>query len=302
VDARAGVGPLRRIALVVNPHAGGGRGAEALPKVEAALRDYGLDLHVERTRSLDHARQLARTAQAAGETTVTLGGDGMVGAIAGVLQGSDGLLGVLPGGRGNDFARVMGIPLEPVAACAVIADGAERRVDVGDVDGRPFIGIASCGFDSEANRIANETTVVKGNLVYAYGALRALAGWKPARFEVEFDGAERIAFSGYSLGGCNTKAYGGGMFVAPDAEIDDGLLDVVMYSHGTKRRFLYNVANSFRGRLQDSPSVHVVRARQVRISADRPFTMYADGDPIAELPATVTVRHRALRVLAPAAP
>jgi diacylglycerol kinase family enzyme len=102
------------------------------------------------------------------------------------------------------------------------------------------------------------------------------------------------------VGACNTKAYGGGMFVAPDAEIDDGLLDVVMYRQGTKRRFLYNVTKSFKGRLQESPSVHVVRAREVRISADRPFTMYADGDPIAELPATVTTRHRALRVIAPA--
>jgi YegS/Rv2252/BmrU family lipid kinase len=295
------LGPVSRIALIVNPHSGGGRASEVLPAVEAALRGHGLDLHVEQTRSLDHARKLARTAQAAGETAVTLGGDGMVGAVAGVLQGTDGVLGVLPGGRGNDFARVMGIPLEPVAACAVIADGAERRVDVGEVDGRPFIGIASCGFDSEANGIANETTLVKGNLVYAYGALRALASWKPARFEVELDGRERIAFSGYSVGACNTKAYGGGMFVAPEAEIDDGLLEVVMYSEGTKRRFLYNVTKSFQGRLQESPSVHVVRAREVRISADRPFTMYADGDPIADLPATVSLRHRSLRVLGPAA-
>jgi diacylglycerol kinase family enzyme len=173
-------------------------------------------------------------------------------------------------------------------------------VDVGHVDGRPFIGIASCGFDSEANRIANETSLVKGDLVYVYGALRALASWKPARFEVEFDGRERLAFSGYSLGACNTKAYGGGMFVAPDAELDDGLLDVVMCSHGPKRRFLLNVVKSFKGRLQESASIHTVRAREVRISADRPFTMYADGDPIGDLPVTVSLRHRAVRVIAPA--
>jgi diacylglycerol kinase family enzyme len=90
------------------------------------------------------------------------------------------------------------------------------------------------------------------------------------------------------------------MYVAPDAELDDGLLEMVMYSQVTKRRFLYNLPKTFKGRLQDSPAVHVVRARTVRISADRPFTMYADGDPIADLPATVTTRHRALRVLAPA--
>ena len=91
------------------------------------------------------------------------------------------------------------------------------------------------------------------------------------------------------------------MFVAPDAELDDGLLDVVMYRPRDQAcGSSHNVTKSFKGRLQESPSVHMVRAREVRISADRPFTMYADGDPIAELPATVTSRHRALRVIAPA--
>jgi YegS/Rv2252/BmrU family lipid kinase len=290
----------RRVSLIVNPVAGGGRAEARLPEVEAVLRERGIDFHVQRTRSLEHARELAGAAVAADETVATLGGDGLVGGVAGVLSGTGGVLGVLPGGRGNDFARTLGLPLEAGPAAAVLAEGRERLIDVGDVDGRPFIGIASCGFDSDANRIANETTVVKGDLVYAYGALRALAAWKPARFEVEFDGRERLAFSGFSLGACNTKAYGGGMYPAPDAELDDGLLDVVMYSHGTKRRFVYNLTKCFQGRLQESPSVHVVRAREVRISADRPFTMYADGDPIGDLPVTVTAHHRSLRVIAPA--
>ena len=209
------------------------------------------------------------------------------------------MLGVLPGGRGNDFMRTLEIPHDVAAACEVIATGHERTIDMGEVDGRPFIGIASCGFDSEANKIANETKLVQGNLVYAYAALRALAAWTPARFELELDGRERLAFPGFSVGACNTRAYGGGMFVAPDAEIDDGLLDVVMYSQGTKRRFLYNLTKTFKGRLQESPSVHVVRAREMRISADRPFTMYADGDPIAELPVTVRALPAAVQVIVP---
>ena len=290
----------RRVSLIVNPHAGGGRAAAALPAVQAALSDRGVAWHAEPTTSLEHARELARAACAEGEVAVTLSGDGMVGAVAGELQGTNGVLGVLPGGRGNDFMRTLGIPHDIAAGCEVIASGAERMIDVGEVDGRPFIGIASCGFDSEANKIANETTLVQGNLVYTYAALRALAAWTPARFELDIDGRERIAFPGFSVGACNTKAYGGGMFVAPEAELDDGLLDLVMYSRGTKRRFLLNLTKCFQGRLQESPSVQVVRAREVRISADRPFTMYADGDPIADLPATVRVHHRALRVLAPA--
>jgi YegS/Rv2252/BmrU family lipid kinase len=289
----------RRISLIVNPNAGGGRALAALPEVEAALRARGVEWHVEATTNLEHARELARAALAAGEVAVTLGGDGMVGAVAGELQGTDGVLGVLPGGRGNDFMRTMGIPHDVAAACEVIASGRERMIDVGEADGRPFIGIASCGFDSVANQIANQTKMVQGNLVYAYAALRALAAWTPARFDIDLDGEQRLSFAGFSVGACNTRAYGGGMFVAPDAEVDDGLFDVVMYARVTKRRFVVNLKKCFEGRFQESPAVHVVRAREVRISADRPFTMYADGDPIAELPATLRVHHRVLRVLAP---
>ena len=90
----------------------------------------------------------------------------------------------MPGGRGNDLARVLGIPDEPAAAIDVLAAGTTREIDVGEANGRRFLGIASVGFDSDANRIANETRVVRGNLVYAYAALRALAAWKPARFTV----------------------------------------------------------------------------------------------------------------------
>jgi YegS/Rv2252/BmrU family lipid kinase len=289
----------RRISLIVNPHAGGGRAAAAIPIVEAALTELGVGWHVESTRSLDHARELARAARGAGEVAVTLSGDGLVGVVAGELHGTGGVLGILPGGRGNDFARVLGIPREPAEACAVIAAGVERRVDVGEVDGRPFIGVASCGFDSDANRIANETTLVKGDLVYLYGALRALAEWKPARFELELDGRERLAFSGYSVACANSKAYGGGMFIAPDAELDDGQLDVVMSGRRSKRRALYDLPKVFKGTHVELPSVRIVRAAEVRVSADRPFTMYADGDPIAELPATVRVHARSLRVLVP---
>lgn len=290
----------RAVSLIVNPNAGGGRAARVLPGVEAALRGHGFAVTVTTTTGLDHACLLATAAVEAGDLAVTLGGDGLVGCVAGELAGTEGVLGVLPGGRGNDFARVLGMPADPLEACAVLARGEERRIDVGDVDGRPFIGIASCGFDSEANRIANETTLIKGNLVYAYGALRALATWKPARFTLELDGRERVEFSGYSVACANSQAYGGGMFVAPDAELDDGRLDVVMTGHAPRRRFVVDLPKVFTGEHVHSPAVKIVRAAAVRVSADRPFTMYADGDPIAELPATVSLRHRALRVIAPA--
>src|SRR5437588_1802663 len=276
----------RRACLIVNPSAGGGRAGRVLPEVCAALDAQRLEYHVERTHSLDNARELARTAAAARELALTLGGDGLVGAVAGELADGAGVLGVLPGGRGNDFARVLGIPQDAVAACSVIATGTEHDLDLGDVGGRAFIGIASVGFDSEANRIANQASSRLGNLVYAYGALRALASWRPASFELELDG-ERRSFIGYSVAAANSKAYGGGMFLAPDAELDDGLLDVVITQHTSKRRALASLPKAFPGEPGHEPWVEVLRCAELRVSADRPFVMYADGDPIAELPAVV---------------
>jgi YegS/Rv2252/BmrU family lipid kinase len=289
----------RRVSLIVNPSAGNGRAARLLPRAEAALGRLEVDFHVESTTSIDHARELGRAALAAGEAAVALSGDGLIGAVAGVLADTAGVLGVLPGGRGNDFARVLGIPHDIEAACAVVASGAQRRVDVGDVDGRSFIGVASVGCDSEANRIANQARLIRGNLVYAYGGLRALATWTPARFTLDLDGGRRITFAGYSVAAANSRAYGGGMLIAPEAELDDGMLDLVCSGQATKRRALLNLAKVFRGRHVEAPWVHVLRSREVTISCDRPFTMFADGDPIGELPLTVRARPRALQVIVP---
>jgi YegS/Rv2252/BmrU family lipid kinase len=287
------------LSLIVNPASGGGRAGEVLPRVRAALNEHGLEHHVETTRSLEHARELALAAAGAGEMAVALGGDGLVGAVAGALKHTDGVLGVLPGGRGNDFARVLGIPREPVAACEVLRSGTVRRLDLGQVGQETFIGIASCGFDSVANRIANETRLVRGNLVYTYGGLRALATWKPASFELRLDG-EPASLRGYTVAVANSAAYGGGMMMAPDASLDDGLFDVVLVGDGSRWQFLRQLPMVFRGEHVNSPQVQVLRARTVEITADRPFTMYADGDPIAELPVTVSVLPGAVQVMVPA--
>ena len=215
---------------------------------------------------------------------------------------------MLPGGRGNDLARVLGIAGDPVPACATVAGGFSRKIDLGEVGGRAFVGIASAGFDSDANRIANEAPARLGNLVYAYGALRALLGWHPARFHVRLDPdgghdggppGESHAFTGYSVAAANSKAYGGGMLLAPDALLDDGLLDVVAIERVSKLRFLANLPKVFKGTHVKLSSVRVWRAREVEISADRPFTLYADGDPIGELPVRVRAAPGAVRVLVP---
>jgi YegS/Rv2252/BmrU family lipid kinase len=254
-----------------------------------------------RTRSLEHGVEEARDAAEAGEIPVVMSGDGLVGQVGGALADTETPMGILPGGRGNDLARVLGIPPDPAGAAAVLAEGNERVIDVGEVNGRRFLCVASCGFDSDANRIANEAKVVRGNLVYAYAAVRALAAWKPAHFSIELDG-ERIRYEGYSVAVANSRAFGGGMFVAPHASLDDGLLDVISISQVSRLRYLRGVPKVFKGRHVENEEVTERRAARVTISADRDFAVYADGEHITDLPATVTTLERALRVIAPSGP
>jgi YegS/Rv2252/BmrU family lipid kinase len=288
----------RPVCLIANPSAGGGRTARLLPAVEAALRGHGLAFRVERTHSIEHARELARSAVAAGEIAAAMGGDGLMGAVAGELRHTDAVLAVLPGGRGNDFARKLGVGGDPVAACDVLAEGREQRIDVADIDGRAYLGIASSGLDSDAGDFANATRLKLGQLVYVYATLRAVRAWRPARWEVVIDGRPR-SFVGYSVAVANSGVFGGGMFLAPDARLDDGLLDVVMIGDLPKRTYLAALPKVFTGAHVREPGLEMVQAREVAFHADRPFNVQADGDPIADLPATVRVQPGALQVMAP---
>ena len=291
-------GPL---CLIVNPSAGGGRTARALPAVQGELARRGLRQRTVLTTSIKHADELTREAAAAGEIAVSFGGDGMAGAVAHALRGTDGVLGVLPGGRGNDFARKLGIPSDPVAACAVLADGVERRIDVAEVDGRTFVGIASYGFDSAVQDIALDARLVKGQAVYLYATLRALARWKPVELRFAVDGAAPRTVSGYAVAACNSGVFGGGMLLSPEASLEDGLLDVVITGRASKSRFLRTLPKLFKGTHLEDPTIELLRAREIRVDAERPFRIYADGDPIGETPATIRAVPGALTVLAPAA-
>ncbi|MEA2296579.1 MAG: hypothetical protein QOE86_4218 [Solirubrobacteraceae bacterium] len=288
----------RDVCLIVNPHAGGGRAAKRLPDVEAALRARGMRFRVERTSSMEHAREVAREARTAGETVAAMGGDGLTGAVAGELQGTDSPLAIVPGGRGNDFARKLGIPTDPAAAVGVIADGSTRTVDVAQAGGRTYLGIASAGFDSDVQVIANGTRLDLGNAVYVYGTLRALRTWRPADWTVTLDGETR-EFRGYSVAVANSGMFGGGMQLVPGARLDDGLLDVVLTAESSRAHFLACLPKVFKGTHVTDPALTFLQAREVAFHADRPFTAFADGDPIADLPATIRVVPRALRVLAP---
>ena len=272
-----------------------------LPEVERELRGRGVEYRVVRTQSLEHGIDEARRAADDAEIPVVMSGDGLVGQVGGALAGTGTPMGILPGGRGNDLGRVLRIPSEPAGAVAVLANGHEREIDVGEVNGRRFLCIASLGFDSEANRVANEARFVKGNLVYAYAALRTLAAWKPHTFTVTVDG-ERTECFGYSVAVANSRAYGGGMFVAPNAELDDVLLDVVLTAQTGKLQFLKSLPQVFKGTQIDNDEITLLRGAEVEVSADEDFAIYADGEHLANLPAKLHVLPRALKVIAPPGP
>jgi YegS/Rv2252/BmrU family lipid kinase len=283
---------------MVNPASGRGRALEALPKVHAALDGLGATHRTVTTRSIDHAYEVAGRAAREGETVVALGGDGLLRPLAGALKGTESALALIPCGRGNDLARVLGVPTDPAEAAQTAVEGSERLLDVANVEGTPFMGIASFGFDSDANRIANDAKLVKGNAVYVYAALRALAAWKPAKFTVTVDG-ERHQFTGYSVAVGNSKAYGGGMFILPHAELDDGKLDVMLSKDTSKLRCLIELPKVFKGTHVGSEHVEFLRGEEIEVTSDRPFAIYADGDPIGATPAIMRVERRCLRVIAP---
>lgn len=286
------------LALLVNPASAHGRTLKLVPQLEQALDARRIAFRVERTRGLEDGVERALRAAEADEVPVVIGGDGLVGAIGGALAGSEMPLGIVPGGRGNDLARVLGIPDDPEGAAEVLAGGRTRRIDVGEVNGERFLGVVSVGFDSEANRLANETRWLRGNLVYVYAGVRTLLGWKPARFTLQA-GSERRRFTGYSVSVANSRAFGGGMFIAPAAELDDGEFDVVTVGEVGKLRFLGNLPKVFKGTHVEEDEVRVFRAPSLELSASRPFPVYADGEHLTDLPASLRLLPRALSVVVP---
>jgi YegS/Rv2252/BmrU family lipid kinase len=289
------------LTLLVNPSSAGGKSLKLLPRVEAALDARRAVFRVEKTRSLEHGAELALRAIELGEVPVVVSGDGLLGAVGGAMAGAEAPLGLIPAGRGNDLARALGIPAEPEAAVDVVLGGASRRIDVGEANGKRFLGIASVGFDSECNRLANETHWLRGNLVYAYSMPRTLIGWRSARFTLAV-GEETKRISGYFVAVANNSVYGGGMYIAPDAEIDDGEFDVVSIGEGGKLRFLWGLRDVLKGAHLGKDEVDVFRTSRLQIDASRPFPVYADGDHLTDLPVSLRVLPRSLSILVPAGP
>ena len=300
-------GPFR---LVVNPVAGRGRSLRALQAATASLDAAGATYEVSESASADHARELAAKAAGLGQVVVAVGGDGTTGPLAAAAAGAGASYGIIPAGNGNDFARCLGIPFDAAAAGRALATGRERKVDLIAVSAAGqaetvVAGSVYAGVPSVAGEIANSIRWLRGPAVYPVAALRALAGWSPAAFKVEIEGHER-SVPGYAVVVANSSYFGAGMKVAPSAELDDGLLDVLVMRHAPRLAFLRVLMRIRSGTHLGLPQISHERHSEVTITVDRDLPAAADGDTLpggAPLPAGTPLRIRALpgalRVIVP---
>jgi diacylglycerol kinase (ATP) len=298
-----------RLRLIVNPTARSGRGAAYLDAALPVLRRAGGgEPEVVASRSAAHVAALAAEIAPDPDATVVIcGGDGSLYAAVQGMVGARAALGVLPFGTGNDFATCLGIPADPVGAAEVIAAGRVRLIDLGRaepaVGGGPAIHfncVAGVGLDADGIRHLRRVPWLTGNIKYAYGALRALWGWRPRRVRLRADDA---GYDGplMTVSIANTPTYGGGMKMTPDARMDDGLLDLCIIGQVPRGQLLRLMPEVYSGGHVGRPGVHVMRGRTVTVEADRPIPVCLDGE-LTELttPAKFTVLPGALRVPAPA--
>jgi diacylglycerol kinase family enzyme len=259
--------------MVVNPAAGGGRALRLLGAATAALAEAGAAFQVIRSASLDHARELAGAAAQRGDVVVAVGGDGLAGALAGAVSAAGGSYGIIPAGRGNDFALVLGLPADPAAAARLLAGGQVRAMDligVG-VPGQPEATAALSaylGVPSQAGEIANRARLLHGPMVYPVAALRVLARWKPATFRIGPGGLAGIpdgAFAGYAVVVANCACAGGGMKVAPLAEIDDSAPGRIHDAARPEARVHQDPAEDRTGRIT-LPQIGVGQAAEVTVT------------------------------------
>ncbi|MQA13755.1 MAG: diacylglycerol kinase family lipid kinase [Pseudonocardiaceae bacterium] len=290
---------MRSFTAVVNPVAGGGRATAALLPVARLLREAGAAVAVHHSRSLEHAGMLARDAAGEGDVVLAVGGDGAVGALAGPVIDADGVLGIVPAGRGNDFARQVGLPGDPARLARILLHAPGTPVDVITVADRVVVGSVHAGIDSVATELVNRVRFVPGAIAYPAAALGALVAWRPACYTLDLDGS-RHRFHGYTVVAANSGYYGHGLHVAPAARVDDGLLDVVAVHHVPRRTFLAGFRQLPAGTHVNRPEVQLLRGSELALNADRPLHLYGDGEPITRLPATARIRPSALRLLAPA--
>jgi YegS/Rv2252/BmrU family lipid kinase len=239
---------------------------------------------------------LVSAAVGRGDVVVSVGGDGMLSSLAGLVCAEGGTLGVVPAGRGNDFARMLGIPSDPAEVAALLLGGEVRQVDLialslpGAAE-RVVAGSVYSGVDARAGELVDRAHRLPRRAQYPYAALRALATYSPARYLVSVDGVER-AYDAATVVVANSAYYGSGMRIAPAAAVTDGLLDVVVIEAASRLALMRSLPKVYDGAHVDLPEVTVLTGHRVELRADCPVPVGGDGEPLGSLPPPESPRAR----------
>ena len=300
------------VPVFVNAAARGGRGLKRLSRVRRVFETLDIRAEFFLTESPADLETRAQDAIAAGaRLLVAMGGDGTFQGLVNAAQGTDVLLSVLPAGGGNDFAAALGLPEDLAeAATSLFSRGQPRPVDLvraqtADGNQRLYAGGAGLGLDADAAQYANAALRrVPGRLRYVASALRALRRFAPLRVRAEFPGTELPPVEAAVLVAAvlNTPSYGAGLYLAPEAKIDDGLFNLVFVNELSASNVLAVLPRLLRrGELPQS-RVRQFALRQVRLTANRPCLFHADGEILGPVPVELTIVPHAVQVLAPAQP
>jgi diacylglycerol kinase (ATP) len=294
--------------VVVNPRAGGGRGARVNAGLLPLLRRHGIEPTVHVCASGTEPELVARSAvSASADLVVAIGGDGHAAAVAAALVDTDVMLAVVPAGSANDYARALGVrDLKLAELAALIAGRPAQRVDVMRVSTaattRHVLTVGGTGFDARVAERAMAISRLRGAPRYVAAMLAELPNYVGAGFSLALDGQRRDV-PAMLVAVAKGSTYGGGMRVAPSAHLQSGRLEICIVGRLSRLDFLRAFPSVFRGTHVDHPAVTMLSGDEISISADRTLGVVGDGELLGALPATFSVRPRALSVLAaPGAP
>ncbi len=299
----------RSFSFLVNPTSGGGAAPGAVVPVARALRDAGATVDVTYSPGPHAMVALVETAIDRGDVVVSVGGDGMLSSLAGLVSERGGTFGVVPAGRGNDFARMLGLPADAESLAHLLLHADPRKVDLLAVTGlgarRLVAGSVYAGVDARAAEIVDRVTWLPRSLQYQYAALRALSTYRPGRYVVSVDGVEQ-AYAAATVVVANSAYYGQGMQIAPPASVEDGVLDVIVIEAASRLALMRSLPKVYDGRHVHLPEVTVLAGTRVEVrgSSRSPIPVGGDGEPLGVLPqlagtpAVVEVVPGALSVLA----
>jgi diacylglycerol kinase (ATP) len=295
--------------FLVNPAAENGAAGRRWP--ELAHRAAALGLHGDALLSErpGHLAELAREAAADADLLVAVGGDGTVNEVANGIAGLDVELALIPRGTGGDFVRTFGIPRKLDEAVAVALGGRTREIDLGKGRYRSWAGgeaesyfanVASAGMSGAIAKRANETSKALGGKVsYAWATVAVFSRWRNDEVRVRVDGEEHAGRM-HDVIVANGRYLGGGMKMVPDAEPDDGRLDVLLIGDLTKRDLLLTMPKTYRGTHLPHPKATLLRGATVEIDAPEPLPVELDGEQPGTTPVRFEIVRRALRLRVPA--